>query len=78
MMFAGLIAFFGHELYSSPMFRVQALNVTESERVTETAVRHLAILRYSQHLFLMDTVWAAEQIERHPWVKKGICIQGFP
>lgn len=78
LMFAGLFAFFGRELYSSPMFRVETLNVTESSRVTETAVRHLANLRYSQHLFLMDTVWAAEQIERHPWVKEASVSRTFP
>lgn len=78
LMFTSLFAFFGHELYSSPLFRVQNLNVTASERVTETAVRHLANIRYSQHLFAMDTTWAAEQIERHPWVKAATVTRKFP
>ena len=78
LMFVVLFGFFGHEFYSSPLFRVQNLTVTPSERVTETAVRHLANLRYSQHLLLMDTVWAAEQIERHPWVKDASVSRSFP
>ena len=26
----------------------------------------------------MDTVWAAEQIERHPWVKEASVSRSFP
>lgn len=78
LMMVGLAGFFGHELYTSPIFRVQEIKLEQQERVTQTAVRHLANIRYNQHLLLFDTVWAETQIERHPWVKKAHVSRSFP
>ena len=78
IMLTGLLAFFSHELYSSTLFRIQTVKLSHSDRVTETAVRHLANIRFHQHLFMFDTVWAENQIERHPWVKKATVSRDFP
>ncbi len=78
LMFLGVIGYFSFELYASPLFRVQTVELSNQNKVTETAVRHLANIRYDQHLLLFDTVWAESQIEKHPWVKKASVSRTFP
>ena len=74
----GLVVFFGHELTTSKLFRVQKIELNDTPHVSETTIRHLGDIRYDQHLLLLDTTWIAQQIERHPWVKTASVTRSFP
>jgi cell division protein FtsQ len=74
----GLLGFFTQEFITSPLFRIQNVEVTGNSRVSEIAVRHLANVRYNQHRLLFDSTLAEIQILQHPWVKDVHVKHSFP
>jgi hypothetical protein len=73
-----LILFLGERIVNDPLFRVQAVNISGEEQLSDSSIRHLSNIRFNQHLFLLDEEQAEHWIKEHPWVSDATVRTTFP
>lgn len=73
-----LVGFFGFEVSTSPIFRVQNVTITGNAKASDVAIRHLGNIRFNEHLALINPESIAAQIEQHPWIQEATVSRAFP
>ena len=56
---------------TSPIFRVQNVNITGNTKASDVAIRHLGNIRFNEHLALINPESISTQIEQHPWIRQA-------
>ncbi len=65
-------------LLGSSHVRFRTLRLVGNQRVSETAVRHLASLEPGDPLVSLDLDGAVRNLERHPWIAEASARRAFP
>lgn len=74
----GMISFLGERFINSPIFRVQEVNITGEDLLTDASIRHLSNIRYNEHIFLVEEGQIERSVEEHPWVYDATVNINFP